>query len=407
MACDPQSAARDRTPTDAAAAPARGVPRNGGSVSTPQEHSSWSAALIVVLCAALAYALRTNARLRDELGSHYRSAALSPLEDIDDVHNVGLAFFKSRVAEIVIAESERGAGVNRPWTASPRAIDMLTVRLAPGEGAISSLSDATTGRALRRMERFGVCVFDTFLPPALLTAARAAVDNETSSPTVPYGGADGGVAGSDRRKDIGLRFGTSASDVLQRVTQFLFPVLRRALGRNATLVEFAGMTSYPGAAMQDAHVDSRMTQPAELNSTALLWTAFVYLEDVETDMAPLELWPGTHTYFNFLDDAELGMLEESPALRLAVKAGTVVLYDSRLEHRGTANASPRPRPTVYFSFQSTRGTEPMGPTFTVRSEYVDAASLGDVLDGTFTERECSLCTVTFYANHAHNLTRSP
>ena len=350
--------------------------------------SVFSALVVAALAIALAHTLRTNAALRAEL-SRYRSTALLPIEDIDDVRNAGLAFFKAHVSEIVVDDVNMlAARPWRPWTASPRAIEMLTVRLAPGEGARSSLSAATTRRALHRMKRFGVCLFPVVTDEALLTAARAAVDNETRWPTVHYGGADGGkVAGSNRRKDIGLRFNTGASDVLQRVTQFLKPVLSRALGRDATLVEFAGLTSYPGAAMQDAHVDSRMTNLAELNSTAALWTAFVYLTDVTFDMAPLELWAGTHTSYHFLDSAELAMLDGSPALRLAVKAGTVVLYDSRLEHRGTANTSPRARPSVYFSFQSPHGTEPIGPTYTIRNEYFGAASLGDVLDGSFVERQ--------------------
>jgi hypothetical protein len=68
-------------------------------------------------------------------------------------------------------------------------------------------------------------------------------------------------------------------------------------------------------------------------------------------------------------------------VRLAVPAGTIVLYDSRLEHRGTANASPRARPTMYFSFQQQRGTVPDGPTFTLRDEYTGALTLFDVVAG--------------------------
>jgi hypothetical protein len=41
------------------------------------------------------------------------------------------------------------------------------------------------------------------------------------------------------------------------------------------------------------------------------------------------------------------------------------------------------------------------------AEEDEAAAAADAEDNDGGAGECSLCTVTFYANHAHNLTRSP
>mmetsp|Transcript_5811 Transcript_5811/g.7337 ORF Transcript_5811/g.7337 Transcript_5811/m.7337 type:complete len:173 (-) Transcript_5811:599-1117(-) len=60
-----------------------------------------------------------------------------------------------------------------------------------------------------------------------------------------------------------------------------------------------------------------------------------------------------------------------PYLRLAVPSGTLVLYDSMLEHRGSANTSPFVRPTLCFSLVQVHMSRfPVtGPTFSLRSQY--------------------------------------
>lgn len=54
-----------------------------------------------------------------------------------------------------------------------------------------------------------------------------------------------------------------------------------------------------------------------------------------------------------LDDAET--LRTVNSTLVTVPAGSVALYNCRLLHRGTANTSPRARPTLYFSFVSRDG----------------------------------------------------
>lgn len=351
-------------------------------------------AALSLLVAALLHASNSNATLRAEIDAlEARCAVVQPPHaiaaiDLNEARNIGLIFFKARVSELVIAETvEEQLGFSRdavlearPFTAHAAALALLSVALAPGDAARREMSAATAARASKRMEQFGVAVFPGAVASrALLEAARAAVHRETRSPSAPYSS----VQGRERRKDVGLLLDppTGASDLLLHATRWLRPVLARGLGSDAVLTEFGGMTSYPGATQQRPHMDSSLETVDELNTTARLWTAFVYLTDVAVDQAPLEVWPGTHTHYHFVESAELDMMRSSPAVRLAVPAGTIVLYDSRLEHRGTANASPRARPTMYFSFQQQRGTVPDGPTFTLRDEYTGALTLFDVVAG--------------------------
>jgi hypothetical protein len=41
---------------------------------------------------------------------------------------------------------------------------------------------------------------------------------------------------------------------------------------------------------------------------AKVYSVFVYLEDVAEDNAPLDVKPGTHTFYHFLDNEEEAML---------------------------------------------------------------------------------------------------
>ena len=47
-------------------------------------------------------------------------------------------------------------------------------------------------------------------------------------------------------------------------------------------------------------------------------TVFVYLDDIARDMAALDVWPGTHTHFHFLDSSERAMMRSAPAVRLSL-----------------------------------------------------------------------------------------
>ena len=66
-------------------------------------------------------------------------------------------------------------------------------------------------------------------------------------------------------------------------------------------------------------------------------------------------------------------MASAPSVRLAVPAGTAVIYDARLHHRGASNTHPnRVRPSFYFSFIQEAGDKPDGPTYSIRGTYAKA-----------------------------------
>ena len=90
-------------------------------------------------------------------------------------------------------------------------------------------------------------------------------------------------------------------------------------------------------------------------------------------MAPLEAWLGTHKFHQF-KHGDI-MHHRTPPVRLAVGVGSIAIMDSRTLHRGTANSDTKPRLALYFSYMGSAamGPEPLGSTFTIRSEYEEPA----------------------------------
>jgi hypothetical protein len=81
------------------------------------------------------------------------------------------------------------------------------------------------------------------------------------------------------------------------------------------------------------------------------------LVDVTDDNGPTEVWPGTHRNGPFSTaphsisaDRARALSAASRPLRMTVPAGTLVVRDHRLLHRGSANLTREPRPmlSVYY-----------------------------------------------------------
>ncbi len=83
---------------------------------------------------------------------------------------------------------------------------------------------------------------------------------------------------------------------------------------------------------------------SEIDLPPYAMTMLIPLLDVTLDMGPTEYWPGSHRR---RDQAAVTAV---PAQRVPLSAGTVVLVDARLLHRGGANVSGPVRPSVYFSY---------------------------------------------------------
>ncbi len=128
------------------------------------------------------------------------------------------------------------------------------------------------------------------------------------------------------------------------------PLIKKILGQDCVNIMLASDTPFPGASYQSYHQDFER----------LALTVNVALYDVTEHDSPLEVVPGTHRKLNKDRNLETftkenvkyskndltWAIENIPTQRLTCKAGSVIIRDQRMIHRGTAHTGTRYRPLL-------------------------------------------------------------
>lgn len=228
----------------------------------------------------------------------------------------------------------------------------------------------------------------------------------------------GNIQESDRRSDLKLDLCVPVIEALNQVVARAGPIWVCVMGERVRVVELAAITSDPGAVAQPVHADTmhgvtRFLQSdvqvptAEANveqdedagddltsvvraiatDTALIYTCLVALQDVETDMGPTHVWPGTNTVEHhatlwasssgaklMVDDADKAFGVQRRDMTL--QKGDLVIYDSRTMHCGGANNSQKRR-SVFVVSTMGPGIRPDGSTWTLLPSLRNRLMLGD------------------------------
>lgn len=153
------------------------------------------------------------------------------------------------------------------------------------------------------------------------------------------------------------------------------PFIREVLGDDAEH-SFSGVVfSDPGTPAQCWHIDSPHLAADHLAPHAM--NVLVALHDIPLEMGPTQCIPGSHTLTNHLRYPRLDRekliyqnadttpeslaAETASTLRKpwarALRAGSCLLFDDRIMHRGLANGSDRVRHVAYFSYRKKGYTE--------------------------------------------------
>jgi Phytanoyl-CoA dioxygenase (PhyH) len=141
--------------------------------------------------------------------------------------------------------------------------------------------------------------------------------------------------------------------------------------------ELSCLISDPGSIAQPLHPDS----PYYPNQ-APLWTVFVALQNVSSDMGGTVVVPGTHT-MKFHDQLGPSSNNEFRSLvkkecsyqRADLSIGDCIVMDARTFHYGSANTSDQRRTLLYFTIRN---------PYHVQRGYPNCGSLYPDLDGTLT-----------------------
>ena len=138
-------------------------------------------------------------------------------------------------------------------------------------------------------------------------------------------------------------FDTPAFDFLTDLNKAAWmPIVRKILGDDAILVHKGAFLSMPGAETQIYHQDG-VHLNKKIQKPCHAVNVFIPLVDLDITNGPTEFCLGTHYlgYEHFARD-----MCDTPT----PKAGTPLIFDYRLGHRGLGNSSPHSRPIVYLTY---------------------------------------------------------
>jgi len=125
--------------------------------------------------------------------------------------------------------------------------------------------------------------------------------------------------------------------------------MRAVLGDDLRIAYYTSNISEPGSDYQQVHRDTKLLfgVETEVPTPPFMLVLNVLLQDFTTENGSTEVWPGTH----LLSDKNFEQYpheferrsEALGSLRLNAPAGSIIIRDVRLWHRGTPNRSPESR----------------------------------------------------------------
>lgn len=248
-------------------------------------------------------------------------------------------------------------------------VEGLTLMVDPDPGGWDT---AAIAEAIRTFRRYGLCWIPEVLSTAEVARCRDAAEDrlerclarisELGHPPLGRGTPNGYreiVARAPGRYD--MLYGTDAAPFTDREVRGnprWMPLVQSLLGGQASLLFCGLLMTRGGAADQPWHTDGEhLFGPEVPTLPAHCLNVFLPLVDVNADNGGTEFCPGSH----FLTAGVPEIYEQSPKhvdeigwrgrpLPLAVPAGSAVIFDYRLLHRGLANRTDRSRPILYLTF---------------------------------------------------------
>lgn len=222
---------------------------------------------------------------------------------------------------------------------------MPLLPLSAEERRSQALSPQSLKLATQCVQVDGYVAFESVLPPALTQALHAEfmrVFEEHVARTDPNRGAN--------RYQMHLPFRAPFCDPAILENPLLVPVIETLVGKDCVCHYFASDTPLPGSDFQAVHSDVEMLFPeTPLSLPAYSVVLNIPLVDFTEENGPLEVWPGgTHLMPGGVDPGALAPAMRSE--RVLMPAGSMLLRDMRMWHRGTPNNGTAPRPNLAMIF---------------------------------------------------------
>jgi len=209
------------------------------------------------------------------------------------------------------------------------------------------LSAATLDFAVAQVRNNGYVLFERVLPAELIAEMHAAFTRllETHvQQTDPNRGVN--------RYQMHTPFAPPFSDERVIASPFVLPIVEALVGQDCICHYLSSDTALPGSDYQAVHPDIYQLFP-ESSGVLPPYSIVVNipLVDAREDNGPLEIWPGGTHHYVANPTQVTSLAAEMQSLRVLMPAGSIVIRDSRMWHRGTPNRSTAPRPnfTLIYS----------------------------------------------------------
>ena len=208
------------------------------------------------------------------------------------------------------------------------------------------LPDIALSRACQRFAEAGVMHFENVLEPDHVQVLRADYEQAYAAYHRDILHADPRHVG-DRRNMITVGIAGAFNDPRVYANPAVMPVIEALLGHHAILGSFVAVTSLPGAADQDVHLDMPLlfnVDPLGSQLPSYCLTLVIPLVDLDATNGTTAYYPGSHRKVAYEPPDTAPVLPDVPV-------GDALLFDCRVWHGGTANHSDAPRPVLYNSYQ--------------------------------------------------------
>jgi len=171
------------------------------------------------------------------------------------------------------------------------------------------------------------------------------------------------------RYQMFLPFEPPFADTMVYEHPAVMQIVERLMGPDCICTYLASDTPLPGADYQQVHSDTRLLFPeTTLSLPCYGLVANVPLVDATEENGSMEVWPGgTH-----LMPGRIDLKLHAPhlqSIRLAIRAGSILVRDLRMWHRGTPNRSTRSRPNLALVYTRPWYRFEQRPILIARSAY--------------------------------------
>lgn len=222
------------------------------------------------------------------------------------------------------------------------------MQLTADEAKAGQLSDESLKLALRTLRDAGLVVIESVLDQAWVSQFRDAYNERLEQHIASQGGMEGINKKSFGQNHIGMHLPMVPpfSDPQVVANPIAVQVMGAALGEDFRCSFYHTNTAYPGSKYQPIHRDfgplfgTELTVPTPVTHVVLN----IPLTDFTVENGSTEVWPGSHLIVDTdVSDGRAENLEaraaEMGSIRTNFPAGSIVIRDLRLWHRGMPNNS--------------------------------------------------------------------